>query len=248
MRSPSTRSDVVYTVLRRAVIEQALTPGAKLLEDEIGAHFGVSRTVVRAALQKLASDGLVEMKAKRTATVARPSLEEARAIFEVRRCLEREAIRLLAERWRAEFGAELEGHVRDEEEAAKRQDKALSIRLAGEFHIRLAQMTGNELLLRYVSEVVSRCSLILAVFGRPHSSECGIHEHRDVIAALRSGDIGRAVEVMDHHVALVESRALIAEDGETPDLGAIIGRYLPSAASPDVVPLPSRRRAGKAAS
>jgi DNA-binding GntR family transcriptional regulator len=188
------------------------------------------------------------MKAKRTATVARPSLEEARAIFEVRRCLEREAIRLLVERWRPELGAALEGHVRDEEEAAKRQDKALSIRLAGEFHIRLAEMTGNELLLRYVSEVVSRCSLILAVFGRPHSSECGIHEHHGVIAALRSGDVARAVEVMDHHVALVESRALIAEDGEAPDLGAIIGRYLPAADTTDVVPLPSRRRAGKAAS
>ena len=50
MAKPSTRSDLVYTVLRRAVIEQALAPGAKLLEDEIGAHFGVSRTVVRAAL------------------------------------------------------------------------------------------------------------------------------------------------------------------------------------------------------
>lgn len=248
MAKPSTRSDLVYTVLRRAVIEQALAPGAKLLEDEIGAHFGVSRTVVRAALQKLAGDGLVEMKAKRTATVARPSLEEARAIFEVRRCLEREAIRLLVERWKPEFGADLEGHVRDEEEAAKRQDKALSIRLAGEFHIRLAAMTGNPLLLRYVSEVVSRCSLILALYGRPHSSECGMNEHRDVIAALRSGDVARAVHVMDHHVALVEQRALIAEGGDAPDLGAIIGRYLPQKPAAGVVPLPARRRAGKEAS
>lgn len=247
MRQPANRSDLVYTVLRRAVIEQALLPGAKLLEDEIGVHFGVSRTVVRAALQRLAGDGLVDMKAKRTATVARPSLDEARAIFEVRRCLEREAIRLLVERWKAEYGAELEGHVRDEEEAAKRDDKALSIRLAGEFHIRLAEMTGNVLLLRYVSEVVSRCSLILAVYGRPHSSECGIHEHRDVIAALRSGDVARATAVMDHHVALVESRALIGEDGVAPDIGAVIGRYLP-AKNAGVVRLAAKRPARKEAS
>lgn len=247
MRQPANRSDLIYTVLRRAVIEQALLPGAKLLEDEIGVHFGVSRTVVRAALQRLAGDGLVEMKAKRTATVARPSLDEARAIFEVRRCLEREAIRLLVERWKAEYGAELEGHVRDEEEAAKRDDKALSIRLAGEFHIRLAEMTGNVLLLRYVSEVVSRCSLILALYGRPHSSECGIHEHRDVIAALRSGDVARATAVMDHHVALVESRALIGEDGAAPDIGAVIGRYLP-AKDAGVVRLAAKRPARKEAS
>ena len=248
MPQPANRSDVVYTVLRRAVIEQALLPGAKLLEDELGLHFGVSRTIVRAALQRLAGDGLVEMKAKRTATVARPSLDEARAIFEVRRCLEREAIRLVVARWRPEFGAELEGHLRDEEQAAKQQDKALSIRLAGEFHIRLAEMSGNPLLLRYVSEVVSRCSLILAVFGRPHSSDCGIHEHRDVIAALRSGDVERAVAVMDHHVALVESRALIAEDGAAPDLGAIIGRYMPQNRRNGVVRIRAPRAPRKEAS
>jgi len=248
MPQPANRSDIVYTVLRRAVIEQALLPGAKLLEDELGLHFGVSRTIVRAALQRLAGDGLVEMKAKRTATVARPSLDEARAIFEVRRCLEREAIRLVVARWKPEFGAELEGHLRDEEQAAKQQDKALSIRLAGEFHIRLAEMSGNALLLRYVSEVVSRCSLILAIFGRPHSSDCGIHEHRNVIAALRSGDVERAVEVMDHHVALVEARALIAEDGAAPDLGAIIGRYMPESRRTGVVRLGSPRAARKEAS
>lgn len=248
MAEPSKRSDLVYTVLRQAVIEQALTPGTKLLEDELGSHFGVSRTIVRAALQRLAGDGLVEMKAKRTATVARPSLDEARAIFEVRRCLEREAIRLVVTRWKPEFGAELEGHLREEEEAAKRQDKSLSIRLAGEFHIKLAEMSRNALLLRYVSEVVSRCSLILAVFGRPHSSECGISEHRDVIAALRAGDVERAVAVMDHHVALVESRALIGDAAEGPDLRAILGRYLPAAGAEPVLRLDTRRPGRKEAS
>ena len=70
-------------------------------------------------------------------------------------------------------------------------------------------MTGSALLTRYVSEVTSRSGLILAIYGRPHSSECAVSEHRAVIEALTVGDATAAIEVMDHHLAAVADRALI---------------------------------------
>ena len=94
------------------------------------------------------------------------------------------------------------------EEAAV-SDGPQSIRLAGEFHIKLAEMSGNELLLRYVLEVSSRCSLILALYGRPHSSECAVSEHRRLIQCLKSGDSKTAVRLMDQHLNAVASRALL---------------------------------------
>ncbi len=51
-------------------------------------------------------------------------------------------------------------------------------------------MTGSPVLARYVSEVASRCGLILALYSRPHSSECAVSEHRAIIAALASGRRG----------------------------------------------------------
>ena len=138
----------------------------------------------------------------------------------MRRALEREVIRLVVARWKAEFGAVLEGHVREEELAKARGDARVSIRLAGEFHIRLAEMSGNRLLQRYLSEVVSRCSLILALYGRPHSPECAVAEHREIIEALRRGDAKAASTLMDHHVGSVEERALIGESpAAAPSLG-----------------------------
>lgn len=243
VRSPS-RSDTAYLALRQAIIEQALAPGARLPEDELGGHFGMSRTLARAVLARLQAEGLVETAHKKTARVACPSLEEARAVFEVRRALEREVVRLVALRWVPAFGADLEGHVREEEQARARQDERLSIRLAGEFHLRLATMAGNPLLERYVSETVSRCSLILALYGRPHSAECGIHEHRQVIEALRAGDAERAAQLMDHHVGAVEARALIQDAGREPDLGAILARYVARQdAHSGATPLAPRRKA-----
>jgi DNA-binding GntR family transcriptional regulator len=241
-----TKADIVYRSLHGAIIEQALAPGSKLPEDVIGTHFGVSRTIVRSAFARLSAEGLVDIRPKRTATVARPSLEEAREIFEVRRCLERQVVRLVVERWTAECGSELEGHVRAEEDAAENGTAAASIRLAGTFHVKLAAFSRNGLLQRYLSEVVSRCSLILALYGRPHSSECAISEHREIIAALRAGDIERAVAVMDAHIGSVEQRALlkdVAPAGE--DLDAILSRYAAEfAGDSDVVDLtPLRKRA-----
>src|ERR1700710_2829852 len=95
----SNKSDQAYTAIRQAIIEQALAPGTKLPEDSLGSHFGMSRTLIRAALARLVSEGLVESQLKRTAVVAQPSVEEARHVFEVRRCLEDEVVRLLIQRW-----------------------------------------------------------------------------------------------------------------------------------------------------
>jgi DNA-binding GntR family transcriptional regulator len=87
-------------------------------------------------------------------------------------------------------------------------------------------MTGNGLLIRYVHEVCSRCSLILALYGRPHSSECAVNEHRQIIAALRSGDAGRACTLMDHHLEAVAARAVLAPriSGDIRDLLAPYAR------------------------
>jgi DNA-binding GntR family transcriptional regulator len=209
--------------LRLAILERALAPGMKLPEDAIGERFGCSRTLVREALGRLALEGLAELKPNRGANVAYPTLEEARDVFDVRRGLERQVAELLAGRLRPAQVADLEAHVLREENALDK-DGAESIRLAGEFHILLAEMTGNQLLLRYVREVSSRCSLILSIYGRPHSSECAVSEHRELIAALKEGDRARASGLMDAHLEAVLSRALIAPK-PTLDIRELLAPY-----------------------
>src|SRR4030081_437881 len=250
MSKKSTRVDFACKALRQAIIEQALPPGTKLPEDELGARFGMSRTLVRAALAHLQSEGLVDAPARRTATTAKPTLDEAKEVFEVRRTLEREVVRLVIARWRPEFGAELEGHVREEEAARKAGEARVSIRLAGEFHIKLGEMSGNRLLRRYLGEVVSRCSLILALYGRPHSADCAVNEHREIVAALRGRSADAAIAVMDHHLGSVEHRALLDHGRDAKfDLGAVLSRYADSvnpASPPRVARLPRRKnRAAK---
>jgi DNA-binding GntR family transcriptional regulator len=117
----------------------------------------------------------------------------------------------------------------DNEEAARGRNEPLSIRLAGEFHILLAEMTGSALLTRYVGEVTSRSGLILAIYGRPHSSECAVSEHRAIIEALAGDDAARAGEAMDRHLEAVADRALIqTRSQKRRDLRDVLEQYVPS--------------------
>lgn len=244
MPAPLPRSERAYRALRQAILDGELKPGARLPEDEIGAPFGISRTLSRQALQRLQGDGLVDMGGKRTATVARPSLAEARDVFRVRRALEREAIRILVETWAPAHGAKLEGHLRAEAEALAARDPRAGVRLAWEFHVLIAGLTGNALMETWISQLVARCSLILAVHGRPHSPDCSVNEHRAVLDALRRGDAEGAAKLMDHHLHLVEGRALDAPEAREPDLADILSRYAAEDGTAAATPL--RRREDKA--
>lgn len=225
MSTTTTRSNAIYASLRRAILEQALKPGTKLPEDSIGETFGVSRTLAKAALVRLESDGLVEIRPNRGAAVAMPSFAEAEDVFALRRCLEREVIERLCRKMSKDGIDALRSHVR-EEERALRSSSPRSIRLAGEFHIVLAELTGSSELTGFVSRIVSRSSLILARFGRPHSAECGIDEHHRLIDALAAQDRDTAARLMDAHLHAVEDRANTNDPGRDADVGAILSRYL----------------------
>jgi len=224
------RSSAIYRALRHAIIEQALEPGAKLPEDAIGERFGASRTIVRHVLGQLAAEGRVELRRNRGATVATPSWDEARDIFDVRLGLEALVVTRLAGRLTTDQIGRLNAHV-DEEERARGNDEPLSIRLATEFHILLAEMTGSPVLARYVSENASRCGLTLALYSRPHSSECAVSEHRAIIVALAKGDTARATALMNEHLDAVAGRALIVpRPARDRDLKNILDRYADDAA------------------
>ena len=219
---PMTRTERVHMALRLAILEQRLAPGARLPEDMIGEAFGSSRTIAREALGRLAVEGLVELKPNRGAFVANPSLEEGRGIFVIRAALERAMVRQLAGRIDREAERTLRRMVKEESRLAEKGELE-AIRLAGEFHLYLARLAGNPLLERYLTEIVSRCSLVMAIYGRPHSADCGAREHAQIVDALLAGDFARAGDLMEHHVEEVAARAQLGAKA-VPDVRDVLAQ------------------------
>ena len=75
------RDEAMYRGLHAAIYELRLPPGTRLPEDVLSNTYGVSRTLVRKVLQRMAMEGLVEIRRNRGAQVAEPSADEAREVF-----------------------------------------------------------------------------------------------------------------------------------------------------------------------
>jgi DNA-binding GntR family transcriptional regulator len=224
-----TQDDVVYAHIFDAILEQRLAPGTKLSEEALGEIFGVSRTIIRRALSRLAHEGVVLLRPNRGAVVASPGAEEARQIFYVRRMIERAITELACKNAKPEHIAALRQMVIDERECFSRGDRGMGIRLSGEFHLKLAEAAGNLTLLGFLRSLISQTSLIIALYESNSRTHCSDAEHDQVIDAIEAGNVEVAVELMMRHMDSVDAKLNL--DGETAsdDLHAVFSHLLPSA-------------------
>lgn len=199
-----TATDRVYQAICQAVLEHRLTPGAWLREEELATEFGVSRTVIRQALQRLAQEQVIELMHNRGARVPLPSLEDAAHVFDARRMVECEIARRLGGRLTPAQRAELEQLALAEAEADARGDRAEAIRCSGEFHLALARIHGNPVYTRLLSGLLPTTSLLMARFKLHGGQVCVAHRHVDLVAALARGGAPAAAE-MRRHLGELES-------------------------------------------
>lgn len=220
-------ADAIHSALLSAILAQDLRPGAKLNEEAIGSFFKVSRTIVRAALTRLHAEAVIELKPNRGAFVASPSVQEAKNVFEARICIEQEVIRRLARQITPAQIAALVEHNRQEHALAHGSDEAGAIQLSGDFHVQLAEMAENDVLTQFLKSLITRTSLILALYGDSREHDCSADEHMKIIEALRTGDVAPAVEAMADHLNSVLARAnLGVRPGKAQDLTAILARHV----------------------
>lgn len=216
--------DAIYEKLLAAIFEHRLPPGTKLGEEQLAGIFGVSRARIRSVLPRLAHEGVVRLQPNRGAFVARPSVDEARDVFETRRILEPAIVQKLAQD-RARRGdiAPLRQHVAAEAKARAAGDTRSVVRLSGEFHILLAERTGNEVLAKAMRELASLTCLIIALYDKPSVPSCLGEEHGQIVDALAAGDGTRAARMMVEHLNHVEHNLdLTLPDEEPVDLAAAL--------------------------
>jgi DNA-binding GntR family transcriptional regulator len=199
----STTSAIVEA-LTKAIVEHRLRPGTKLAEQKLADHFGVSRTLVRQALFQLSQNQLIRLEPARGAFVAAPSVNEARQVFAVRRMLEAEMTRAFVRSVSPARIKALKEHVAQEKMAVDRQDVTGRTELLGDFHVRMAELMGNEVLAQILGDLISRCSLITLMYQSASAAEHSHDEHAEIVKALAAKDEERAVRLMDEHLLNVE--------------------------------------------
>lgn len=210
---PSTTGFIVES-LTRAIVEHRLQPGTKLAEQKLADHFGVSRTLVRQALFQLTQNRLIRLEPARGAFVAAPTVEEARQVFAVRGMLEAEMTRAFVRGVTPAKLRALREHVAQEKSAVDQNDAAARNELLGDFHVRMAELMGNEVLAQILRDLVSRSSLISLMYQRDGAARHSQEEHAEIVKALAARDEERAVRLMSEHLLHVEQS--LAFDRQVP--------------------------------
>ena len=227
---PALSDSDIYERIVSAILDHRLQPGTKLVEDKLGTAFGVSRTRIRPVLVRLANEQIVTMVPNRGACVAQPTEQEAREVFEARRLVEPPLLeRFMAVATPADI-AILAHFIAEEEMARAKGDMRHAIRMSGDFHLTIAERSGQQTLGRILRELVSRTSLILMTWGPvelpgSRAGGCGCQEHRAVLDAIRLRDVQAATRLMREHLEHLEAQVHFGTVATTsPDLIELFGK------------------------
>jgi len=193
------REDLIHQQISDAILEQRLKPGTKLTEESLSDVFGVGRTMIRRVLTRLNYENIVEIRPNRGAIVACPTLEQARQVFGARQIIEEAIIRICVQDHTDNDIAGLKNLLQAERDSLVRNDRTNWIRLTGDFHLEIARISGNDIITRFLKDLISQSSLIIALYGRDGGSLCGSSDHAEIVKAIARKDEPAAVSLMAAH-------------------------------------------------
>ncbi|MEU8475795.1 GntR family transcriptional regulator [Streptomyces hygroscopicus] len=198
LERPGPLRERVYEALLELITTRALRPGQHLVESELAGHLGVSRQPVREALQRLNTEGWVDLRPAQGAFVHEPTEEEADQLLTVRTLLEAEAARLAAASADEAGIAALEELCAKGERAVLDDDVDGAVAANAAFHAEVMRLAGNAVLSELAAQVDRRVRWYYTPVARQRGKQSWI-EHRELIAAITAGDEQRATAVMRAH-------------------------------------------------
>lgn len=183
--------------LRDAILDGVRAPGARLIERDLAAEFGVSRVPVRDALKILVAEGLVELRPHTWAIVREFTDADLADLDEVRAVLEPFAFRLAAERHRRDGLARLRDALDREESSARAGDEIVARRAAADFHETVTELAENRLLSEMMRGIGSRLRWALSQYD---DLQYISGEHVELFEAIESRDGDRAAQLAAAHL------------------------------------------------
>ena len=205
----------VYGAVSKALLSGKLRPGTPLRERALAEALGCTRGAVRKALARLGSEKRLVLEHNRGAFVPNPSIDDMRGIYRARRIVEAGLVTTLFGNLSREQVATLRKHVQAEQKAFKEGRREDAVRLAGDFHLLLAEMAQSEELLSYIRRLISNTELYKALYDSAEAASCAPREHEQIIEALATGkSLDKALEVALEHLDELEQRVIAGAAAE----------------------------------
>ena len=198
-------ADRAYSELRDRIISLSIPPGAPINEDELGSELEMGRTPVREAIKRLALENLVAVFPRRGTFASEINITDLAHISDVRVQLEGHAAYRAAQRLTPVQREQLDALIERIDERSGGSHAAELMRLDGEVHRFIYECAANaylqDTLERYLN--LSMRIWYLVLDRLPHLFD-RVHEHRELLEAIRDGDAERARAIASEHVETFE--------------------------------------------
>ncbi|MEQ9042001.1 MAG: GntR family transcriptional regulator [Silicimonas sp.] len=190
----------IYERIRADILSCALTPGLQFREGELAEKFGVSKSPIRDALQRLEIEGLIEIEPRRGHRVAPISIADAQDILDLREILEAGALRTIVAR-----ATDEELRALDEMREANTSDMNAFADYNRQFHLAICEASGNQRLASSMAglmENYDRLCIVSLTSGRDElgSMSDALADHNTIIDALQARNAAAAVRASARHV------------------------------------------------
>jgi DNA-binding GntR family transcriptional regulator len=194
--------DQAYSALKDRIIGGQDPPGSFLSERKLVEQLSMSKTPIRAALERLESEGFVNVSPQQGIIIREPSLPEIADQFEIRFVLESYVLRRISGRLENDQIRQIQENLKAQEQAAESKDLESAIQLDGDFHLLLCSFQGN----REIQKVMRRLRekifwVIRMVFqqGTPNRIQPNWMEHQGIAEAVFNGEEERAISLLSRH-------------------------------------------------
>lgn len=205
LESPLTKSTRVYRELRRDITNGVYQPGQQLVRRAMLKKYSVSLSIVNEALSRLTHDGLIEQGERESARVIQPNEERMFNDLMLREAIERQVVRLLAEKASDET---LAGLLQDAQSLDRWiATEGANITLHLEFHLKMARATGYRSLEETLRPLGMR-SMLVARWLKAQSLHHAPDFHEELVRAIMTRNPAVADEKMRAHLHYAEEAGL----------------------------------------
>ena len=206
-----TLADRAYHAVRAQILDGRIAPGAFIREDELSDAMEVSRTPIREALGRLASEGFLERLPHRGFRVPEESVEDLLALYPIIASLDLLAGRLALPRLTRSDVAQLR-QINDQlKEAEGRKDVQALIGLNNRFHHLFSERSGNRRLCNLLDDLRAQLTRLEQwYYSYGEHTRQSIRQHDEIIGAIEAGDHARALDLLERNMALTH-RSLFEE-------------------------------------
>ncbi len=195
--------ELIYRALRKDIIKGVYPAGVRLTEKELSEEAGVSRTPIREALKKLASDGLVDFNPQKGALVTSIGMDEIKVLWRMRAFIQGLAAEIAASKAKPKDINNLRKIIDKMENETKDNSSSVFNRTSNAFDKELLKIANVKQLSRVGDMIASLAWEIMAYVNqntdvREKKVYC---VHRDILKAIETGDGPKARKLAEDHIS-----------------------------------------------